>query len=150
MITNNPSEISPGDLMRWLVYTHNRANANTAALHETSATVQALLALLVERGMAVAMQEFAQSKYAFAHSAEVVCADRLLFCKAACCRLPLALSKEDVQEGVVRWDLGQPYMLAHNGDGYCVHMDRSACTCTIYQQRPIPCRGYDCHQDRRI
>jgi hypothetical protein len=41
-------------------------------------------------------------------------------------------------------------MLAHEADGYCTHMDRGACGCTVYAQRPIPCRGYDCRNDRRI
>src|SRR5690606_11828270 len=71
--------------------THNRANANTAEVHQTSATLHALVDLLVERGlldeeelksrqqqvaeqlrklyvgkgMAVALQEFGISKYAF-------------------------------------------------------------------------------------
>jgi Fe-S-cluster containining protein len=55
-----------------------------------------------------------------------------------------------VRENVVQWELGQPYMIAHAGDGYCVHMDRQTCGCTVYEQRPIPCRGYDCRKDKRI
>jgi hypothetical protein len=104
----------------------------------------------LERGMAVAMQEFDVSKYAFQGGAEIDCEHRLPLCKAACCRLPLALSKEDVQEGIIRWDLGQPYIIAQDKDGYCVHMDRQTCRCTVYTQRPIPCRGYDCRKDKRI
>ena len=60
----------------------------------------------VERGMAVAMQEFGVSKYEFQGGAEIDCENRIHLCKAACCRLPFALSKQDVQEGVVKWDLG--------------------------------------------
>jgi Fe-S-cluster containining protein len=164
------------DLLRGLIYTHNRANANTAASHEANATLHALVELLVEqgvvdreafearrtqsseqlrreyvdRGMAVAMQDFGVSKYEFKGGAAIDCESRLHLCKAACCRLPFALSKEDVQEGIVKWDLGQPYLNARDGDGYCVHMERGACRCTVYQQRPIPCRGYDCREDKRI
>lgn len=164
------------DMVRGLVYNHNRANANTAEVHETSALLQAVVELLVERGvldagileerqqavadklrrkyvergMAVAMQEFKSSKYEFQGSAEVDCANRVHLCKAACCRLPLALSKEDVQEGVVRWDLGRPYMIAHGKAGYCVHLDQKGLCCSVYDQRPIPCRGYDCRKDKRI
>jgi hypothetical protein len=164
------------DLLRGLIYTHNRANANTAEVHEANATLQALVELLieqgaldrealatrrqeaseelrrryVERGMAVAMQEFGVSKYEFQGGAEIDCASRLPLCKAACCRFPFALSKQDVQEGVVKWDLGQPYMNARNTDGYCIHLDHCTGRCTVYAQRPIPCRGYDCRNDKRI
>lgn len=163
-------------LLRGLIYTHHRANANTAELHHACATIHALVDLLVERGlldeaelasrrqqiaeqlrkvyvgkgMAVALQEFGVSKYTFESSAKVDCENRVQLCHAACCKLPLALSREDVQEGVVQWELDQPYMIAHAADGHCVHMDRENCGCTIYQQRPIPCRGYDCRNDKRI
>jgi Fe-S-cluster containining protein len=164
------------DLLRGLVYAHNRANANTAEIHQANATLHALVELLVdgglvnieslngrreqaseqlrrsylERGMAVAMQEFGVSKYEFKGGAEIDCASRLPLCKAACCRLPFALSKEDVQEGIVKWDLGQPYLNARDEGGYCRQMDRGTCRCTVYEHRPIPCRGYDCRNDKRI
>lgn len=164
------------DLLRGLIYTHNRANANTAASHEANATLHALVELLierglidrdafnaqlaqaaeqlrreyVERGMAVAMQEFGVSKYEFTGGAEIDCENRLHLCKAACCRLPFALSKQDVQEGVVKWDLGRPYMNARDAEGYCTHLDKCSRRCTAYAQRPIPCRGYDCRKDQRI
>ncbi len=141
------------DVIRGLIYTHNRANANTAEVHQTSATLHALIELLVERrlldretlearcqeeseqlrqqyitrGMAVAMQEFKVSKYNFAGGATIDCENRVHLCEAACCRLPLALSKEDVQEGMIRWDLGQPYLIARGKDGYCTHLERGTC-----------------------
>jgi Putative zinc- or iron-chelating domain len=96
------------------------------------------------------MQEFGVSKYEFKGGAEIDCENRIHLCKAACCRLPLALSKEDVQEGIVRWDLAQPYIIAQDKDGYCVHMDHQTCRCSVYTHRPIPCRGYDCRKDKRI
>lgn len=164
------------ETLRGLIYAHNRANANTAEVHEANATLQALIELLfesdvidseafeekrkqaseqlrrqyVERGMAVAMQEFGVSKYEFQGGTEIDCENRIHLCKAACCRLPFALSKQDVQEGVVKWDLGQPYMNARDADGYCTHLDKCSGHCTVYAQRPIPCRGYDCSEDKRI
>jgi Fe-S-cluster containining protein len=161
---------------RGLIYAHNRANANTAQVHQANATLQAMVDILVERGlldpgelearrsaaaealrkayvqrgMAVAMQDFGVSKYRFQHASEVDCENRVHLCRAACCKLPLALSKEDVQESVVCWELDQPYMIAHAAEGYCVHMDREAHRCGVYEQRPIPCRGYDCSKDERI
>ncbi len=104
----------------------------------------------LERGMAVAMQEFDVSKYEFTGGAEIDCENRLHLCKAACCRLPFALSKQDVQEGIVKWDLGQPYLNARDADGYCAHLNKCSGHCTVYAQRPIPCRGYDCRKDERI
>ena len=104
----------------------------------------------LERGMAVAMQEFGVSKYEFKGGAEIDCENRLHLCKAACCRLPFALSKQDVQEGIVKWDLGQPYMNARDAEGYCTHLEKCSGRCTVYTQRPIPCRGYDCRKDERI
>jgi hypothetical protein len=64
--------------------------------------------------------------------------------------LPFALSKQDVQEGIVKWDLGQPYINARDEQGYCAHLEEGACHCTVYAHRPIPCRGYDCRKDERI
>lgn len=170
------SSDSRRDLAQGLIYAHNRANMNTAEVHQSNAKIQALVEMLVERGvieedeldqrqqvvsedlrrsyvergMAVAMQEFGVSKYEFDGAAEIDCASRLHLCEAACCRLPLALSREDVREGIVEWELGNPYMIAQAEDGYCVHLDRSTHRCGVYCQRPIPCRGYDCREDSRI
>ena len=45
----NNTDKQPGieDMLRGLIYSHNRANGNTAELHQASATVQALVELLV-------------------------------------------------------------------------------------------------------
>ncbi len=103
-----------------------------------------------EQGLGALFQEPEFDKYVFEHGAEIDCAARVQLCKAACCRLPFALSKQDVREGVVHWELGQPYLIEQGADGYCTHMDRGTCACTIYTQRPVPCRGYDCRQDQRV
>jgi Fe-S-cluster containining protein len=176
MKNHEPPEQVASDVLRGLIYAHNRANANTAAAHEANAALSALVELLVEkglvdrkafedrctqsseqlrreyveRGMAVAMQEFGVSKYEFKGGAEIDCENRLHLCKATCCRLPFALSKQDVQEGIVKWDLGQPYMNARDADGYCTHLDKCTGRCSVYARRPIPCRGYDCRKDQRI
>jgi Fe-S-cluster containining protein len=41
-------------------------------------------------------------------------------------------------------------VIDQGGDGYCSHMDRDTCGCTIYANRPVPCRGFDCRKDERI
>lgn len=75
------------------------------------------------------------------------CASRLPLCKARCCTLPFALSQQDVDEGIVRWDPEQPYMIARR-DRTCTHLEGGRCS--VYEQRPHVCRVYDCSQDERI
>ncbi len=173
---NSKGDLLKKDVVRGLIYTHNRVNKNTSEVHQANATIQALIELLVEReilnkeelanrrsekseelrkayvqkGMTVAMQEFRNSKYEFKGDTEIDCHNHIHLCKAACCKLPLALSKEDVQENIVKWDLGHPYMINHGKDGYCTHMKRANYHCTIYEHRSIPCRGYDCRKDKRV
>ena len=50
----------------------------------------------------------------------------------------------DVEEGIIRWEFGRPYFIAHGEDGYCVHMDRNIYKCTVREHRTVPCRGFNC------
>ena len=155
---------------------HLRANAHIAKTLETASFLYALIDLLSERGlisiedldarkvsmmerqrqrytkdgMGVVMQDGGFDKYSFERTAEIDCASRVHLCKASCCRLPFALSRQDLEERVVRWNFELPYMIDQDEDGYCVHHDRCSGGCTIYAQRPVPCRGYDCRNDQRI
>lgn len=159
-----------------LLYAHTRLNANTSKTLEASSFLYALIELLEERGLVaidelderkrsvgqrlarkqseqglgVMLQDPEYDKYSFQSEVEIDCSSRLHLCHAACCRLPFALSKQDVREGIVLWDLGRPYLIAQGGDGYCCHIDRGTLGCTIREHRPVPCRAYDCRQDRRI
>ena len=159
-----------------LLYTHSRLNANTSKTLEASSFLYAVIELLSEKGlitveeldarkrvvgqrlakqfsdqgMGAMLQDPEYDKYAFNAGVKIDCENRLHLCKAACCRLPFALSKQDVREGIVRWNLGQPYLIDQGKDGYCVHLQRGSCQCGIYAQRPVPCRGYDCRNDQRI
>lgn len=101
-------------------------------------------------GVGVLFQDPEFDKYRFEGGADVDCETRIHLCKATCCHLPFALSKQDVREGVVRWDLEQPYLIDHGEDGCCSHLDHYSASCTIYEQRPVPCRGFDCSTDQRI
>jgi Fe-S-cluster containining protein len=156
---------------------HTRSNKNTGKTLETASFCYALIELLQEKGIitfeelddrqkvvserlvkkfveqemgAVVLQDFKQDKYAFDEEVEIDCANRVHICRAACCRLDLALSRQDIEEGIVKWDLGRPYMVAKDAHGYCQHLDRPTCRCTVWQHRPIPCRGYDCRNEERI
>jgi Fe-S-cluster containining protein len=167
----NRSEIAGG-----LLYCHSRLNSNTSKLLESASFLYALIEVLAEkglvqideleekkqevatrlldafldRGMGVAMQEDERDKYSFSEAVDIDCASRVHLCQAACCRMSFALSQQDVEEGVVKWDLGRPYLIAQDSDGYCRHLDREANCCTVREQRPLPCRGYDCRQDKRV
>lgn len=97
--------------------------------------------------MGITHQE--KDKYAF-ESVQIDCESRLHLCKAACCKLGFAVSKQDVEEGVVKWNFARPYFIAQAANGYYIHMDRNKLNCTIHAHRPVPCRGYDCRKDKRI
>jgi Fe-S-cluster containining protein len=159
-----------------LLYTHSRANANTSRALENASFLYALIELLKEKGiisieeleerkatvgkrvesrfigkgMGVMLQEPEQDKYSFQSEARIDCENRVHLCKAACCRLSFPLSRQDITEGIVKWELGSPYLIAQDERGYCKHMEQSTCRCTIREHRPIPCRAYDCRQDSRI
>ena len=159
-----------------LRYAHFRADANTGKLLEVASFLYAAIDLLskkgllditelderkkaaaaqlmekfAERGMGVVYQKPEQDKYTFAEEAKIDCGNRLHLCKAACCKLRFALSKQDVEEGIVHWDFSAPYVIARGENGYCQHLDQERKCCSVYAHRPIPCRGYDCRNDKRI
>ena len=159
-----------------LLYIHSRLNANTRKTLEASSFVYALIELLSEKGLVdidaldrrkevvserlmaklrengtgTVLQDPEYDKYTFQDGVEIACKDRVHLCRAACCRLPFALSKQDIREGIVRWELGHPYLIAHNGEGTCYHLNRETRTCEVWDNRPVPCRGFDCRHDERI
>ncbi len=82
---------------------------------------------------------------------EVVdCAARMPVCQAVCCRLKFPLSAAEIGAGRVKWDIGHPYLIRHESDGWCSHVDRGSKGCTVYDDRPAVCRTYSCAGDRRI
>ena len=164
------------DVAEGLMYSHSRENANTSKVLEVASFSYALIELLSERGiisiaelderkrqvgarlvanfaekgMGVALTDDEKDKYAFERTVEIDCENRLALCRGACCRLSFALTVQDLEEGSVKWELGRPYMIRRDPDGYCHHLERENKRCTIYHQRPIVCRGYDCRKDKRI
>ena len=171
-----PSPDPRREVAEGLLYTHSRLNANTGKGLETASFLHALIELLDEKGIitvdeldtrkravgqrlveqyrhngsGVMLQDPEYDKYAFEEGVTIDCASRVHLCRAACCRLPFALSRQDIREGVVHWDLGQPYLIAHDGNGTCGHLDPEARACTVWPQRPVPCRAFDCRRDARI
>src|SRR5262245_6710028 len=160
-----------------LLYAHARLSENTKAAVEVGAFLYALIELLSEKGLisieeldgrlpevrarlekknsekgvgVLIQDEPGIDKYAFDGEAQIDCENRVHLCRASCCRLPFALSKQDIREGVIHWDLGQPYIIEQTPEGYCTHMEQPSCRCTVREQRPVPCRAYDCRKDQTI
>lgn len=159
-----------------LLYAHSRLNANTAKTLETASFLYALVELLSESGiiaieqlderkkivgrrladefkqknMGAMLQDPEYDKYNFNLEVAIDCQNRIQHCRGSCCRIPFALSKQDIHEGIVRWELGRPYLIEHGQDGYCNHWRRDTHRCGIYANRPVPCRGFDCRKDERI
>lgn len=163
------------ELSAGLLYTHIRININTNKTLEVASFLYALIELLNEKGLLTInelderkkqvaerlVKKFIESgtglmyqdpefdKYNFKSEACVDCQDRLDICKAVCCKFPFALSRQDVEEGIVQWEFGRPYLIAHDTDGYCVHLDRETYKCTVYDHRTVPCRGFDCQENEK-
>jgi hypothetical protein len=159
-----------------IAYLHARIGATATRALESASFVYALIELLVERGVlsldevdarkrevaprllerferhdpGIATQQSPHDKYAAPVEASIDCASRVPLCKAACCKMVFPLSRQDLAEGVIRWDLGRPYVIAKGDDGYCQHLDRSCLRCTVHPARPLPCRVYDCRHDSRV
>ena len=159
-----------------LLFAHARLSENTKSTLEATAFLYGLIELLSEKGLlsieelderkrqvaqrllkkkkdkgvGIVLQDPEYDKYTFGDVVEIDCARYVHLCKAACCRLPFALSKQDIREGVVHWDLGQPYFIAHGQNGYCAHLQPESRCCGVHQYRPVPCRAYDCRKDHKI
>ena len=139
---------------------------------ETIACVQALTEVLLQNGI-VHAEELEKSlksareriathpmpgvrlanlgdKYADGQTAMVDCASLVHLCQARCCTFKFYLTKQDLDEGVARWDYGNPYWIKQGADGFCAHSDQTTRACTIHAQRPHVCRAYDCRQDKRV
>jgi hypothetical protein len=89
-------------------------------------------------------------KYTVEHGEPVDCAARLHLCRAKCCSFHVELSQQDLEEGKLRWDLLEPYVLLRGADGYCRYLDRDTGRCTTYDDRPAGCRVYSCVRDQRV
>jgi Fe-S-cluster containining protein len=80
---------------------------------------------------------------------EIDCASRIHLCQARCCRFEVALSEQDIKDGIP-FDIAQPYMLPRDpSTKKCVCMNAEG-ACTIYDKRPASCRVYDCRGDKRV
>ena len=87
-------------------------------------------------------------KYTIADRPIIDCASLLHLCGARCCHLSVALTSQDIGEGIVRPDPEAPNRNLRRADRSCIHLEERRCT--IYDARPAVCRRYDCRKDSRI
>jgi len=157
---------------RGLRFTHVMLDVNQRQGRASVAMVQALANVLLQKGLvqeeelkaalAEAEKEAAEArqprvrlgnmgdKYAEGEAVEIDCASLIHLCQARCCTFKFYLTKQDLDEGVAKWDYGNPYWIRQGEDGYCVHWDRGGGGCAIHAQRPHVCRKYDCRHDKRV
>jgi hypothetical protein len=80
--------------------------------------------------------------------AVIDCRRRIQECRAACCTLTFALTRDEVLKGNIKHNREKPFFISRNTDGYCTHLDRSSMECTVWNDRPLRCRRYDCTEGR--
>lgn len=84
---------------------------NEEELNERKRQVcQRLVEKFREAGMGVMSQDPEQDKYTFKGGVKIDCESWVHLCKVACCRLAFALSKQDVEEKVIKWDFEHSYI----------------------------------------
>ena len=168
---SDPEPLTGKEFERALRFDHLMITLNRHYSRESASYSQALVALLLEKGV-ITPEEFetqvaalrkkmegepqvmlskAPDKYHLDdHEIIIDCAARLHLCHAACCTFRFYLSPQDLDEGIVKWDYGNPYWVRQRDASYCVHCDPQSLACQVHANRPFTCRIYDCRQDKRI
>jgi Fe-S-cluster containining protein len=80
----------------------------------------------------------------------VNCNERMHVCHGICCQLNFALTAKEIEAGKLKWELGTPYYIRHEKNGFCSHLDMDKRCCSVYDDRPSICRKYSCAGDSRI
>jgi hypothetical protein len=125
------------EVAKGLLYIHGELNTNTTKTMEAASFLYTLIELMSENclitieelddhkrvigkrvieqfrrsGNGIMLQNPEYDKYTFQNRVEIDCENRDHLCKPASCHLPFALSQQDIREGIVHWDLGQPYLI---------------------------------------
>jgi Fe-S-cluster containining protein len=169
-------QFSEDDLKKGFLFVHQMMNENQHHNFTSLSYVMSLTELLVSKGI-IGINELDErkklveqrlmqdvqehytkviigeggDKYSTAdEEVHIDCEKRLQLCKAKCCSYYFYLTQQDIEENILQWDLFQPYCISRDDDGYCKHLDRKSLKCTVREQRPIPCRNYSCHTDKKI
>jgi Fe-S-cluster containining protein len=170
-IMNDKNEhVTINDLERALRFNHLLITINRHMSREGASYAQALVGLLLEKGL-ISNDEFetrvqahrqqmkgepqvmlskTPDKYTCQDEVIIDCASRIHLCRATCCTFRFFLSPQDLDEGIVKWDYGNPYWVRQRDKKYCWHCKPDSLTCNIHANRPFTCRVYDCRKDKRI
>jgi Fe-S-cluster containining protein len=168
-VADNTELATIADLEEGLRFGHMLMSMNRHISQEGACYAQAILELLLEKEV-ITPEEFegkveahrkemanypdvklskGPDKY---ECEEVVidCLSRLHLCRAVCCMFRFFVTPQDLDEGMVKWDYGNPYWIRQQENGYCIHCDPDTLTCQIHENRPYTCRLYDCREDERV
>ncbi len=160
-------------LERGALFTHSALASLSARVNESDSFLYAIVDLMVKKGVMETeeIEAFVQEvrkesieKQETAHPGlsmrvdgadgndytPVNCEERWHICKAVCCKLDFALNAEEVEAGYVRWDMGRPYFIRHEENGFCTHLNSKTNGCGVYNHRPGVCKKYSCAKDTRI
>jgi uncharacterized protein len=76
-------------------------------------------------------------------------AGRRMGCRTLCCQLFVPLSLNEMRRGL---QAQTPYstLLKQEPDGYCTYLDRANHRCTVWRERPVVCRRYNCNADPKL
>jgi len=81
--------------------------------------------------------------------AVIDCRTRIQECRASCCTLTFALTRDEVEKGIIKFNSEKPFFISRNSAGYCTHLDHDSLKCTVWNDRPLRCRRYDCREHRQ-
>jgi Fe-S-cluster containining protein len=160
-------------LERDAMFTHSALGRNSVRIGEVESFTYGLIDVLLAKGLLSQDELTSAAERVRSESAEsgdsvgtgvalrfdseetaapvtVNCSERMPICHSICCKLDFALTPGEIESGSVRWDLGRPYQIRHEADGFCTHRDRETGFCGAYQVRPGICRTYSCAHDKRI
>lgn len=155
------------------LFTHTALTRLSARINESESFLYAMIDLMIQKGVmtmdeiegfvqevrreSIEKQETAHPGLALRIDGEgdseytpVNCEERWHICKAICCKLDFALNAEEVEAGHVRWDMGRPYFIRHETNGFCTHLNLKTNGCGVYHHRPAVCKKYTCAKDTRI
>lgn len=102
----------------------------------------------IEKRSRVLLRAYSGDKYAI-EGPEIDCASLLHLCRARCCTLRPRMTRQDLEEGLIEWEIEDPYVVRRADDAYCFYVEDSG-GCGCYENRPASCREFDCRDDPRI
>ena len=101
-----------------------------------------------DRGIRIRLS-VVDDKYTTPNS-DVDCAARIPLCGARCCSFEVTLSRQDLEERKLPFDIEQPYILRRDPVTRRCVCSQGDGMCGAYEHRPAVCRTYDCKEDRRV